>query len=597
MRIEEFQQLELAERVDWIDSVAFEEVSAYDRQESKKLFKTIYDLDENTYIRKRAVEYISELTLLNIIRYDYTKDFLLEEIPDDVDVFIVNAKLKYLFVLFGSDEDAYNEIKRLSASSAPEVVAEANLRLGLVHLIYKSSGHSSLSLLRELEQAKFHFQLAFNSVENRIDANFFATVCDYVLALLGGNPSDSIKQYSKIRELFRRRTIWSWLPGTELLEYAFLKSLSYLNAIAHHAVNQLIWTDYKAEILLLKKYMNDLVLDRAVNTTFVKSYVDFSRNVAQPIISEYYINNLSACVLKIDALIANAQESEIEFKSFLIELKDQLDAAKEKKSSEGTESVVARLYRGFSKLSLARIEVDVSTLRNTGKTELHILSELALRYASEIDVNRVDFITGYKTSDEILREFSARIKSLLPNYPNDKFAVSFSILADLLRYQYQSLTIKKDSFAPLYDSSIKAEKVFQDHLYEKLISSPRAAYYNYETTGIVGASRIDIVYREQEFVFPVEVKKTEVQPDWDMIQADYLSQAQTYAHPYNQLGFLVVFDISEKKGRGPINDVRSLSEIIHMMPFYNIPDKNPDYVIALIIPGNKINPSQYTKYS
>ncbi len=597
IKYDQYKLLDLGEKIDWIDTITCDQlIAGSTRLQIKNFFKAVYNGEVNNYLRRKAVEYVAELTLLDVIRYEYTKDFLLEEVGLTDDSFIVSTKLKYLFLLFGDDQDVYNELNRAAQSELFEVAAEANYRLGLIHLLYRAGKNGSDDMVRELDAARTHFRLADAISENRIDAQFFEAFIDYILALLGGTFGDSQTDYRRLLQLMWQREVWGWLPGTELLEYQILQGLKNLNQIASTVTQEPAWTEYKKELLVLNKPFNDLILNRSLNKRFIKSYEGFTENIATKLVTQYYVSNLSACTVKIDALIQNAGPEEKSFTAFLIDLKERLQAHEAVKSTDNS-SIIARLYHAFPKLDAEKIGYDVKELSNQGEVENDIVASLALRYAIDQNFNRVDFLTGYKAADEVLRPIMYQIKKLLPKYPADKLSVSMSILSDLIRYQYQSLIMDKPFFAPLYDSSIKAEKVFQGHLFNRLTSSSRASYYSYEETGTVGASRIDIIYRELELTFPIEVKKTEVKPTWETIKKDYLAQVQTYVHPYNQVGFLVVFDISEKKGKGPINDFRSLSEILHLAPYYSVPDVYPDYVITLVIPGNKISPSNYSKYS
>lgn len=598
MNYDEFTALDVDRRIDWIDSFDLKECTAVGTNHAvKSLFRSIYDGDSNAYIRKRAIECISELTLFNIIRYGFTKDFLLEEILDNEDVFVEVARLKYLFLLYGDDPEVYSKFVEASQSEFPEIASEAYVRLGLLHFLYKTGGRTDSSILKELEASRSFLHKATAMVENRIDADLFIRVCNYLIALLGGDPLGAENDYYEVVAIFRRRTIWGWLPGTELVEYSILNALARLRTIAIKSVGQNSWTDYRAEFLVLSKCMNDLLINESLEPRFAKTQTAFHENITLPIVSEYYVNNLSACVLKIEALIANTPSEEEEFKSFLIGLNEQLRASKEKKSEGPGLSLVARLSNAFRMLDLSRIEVDVSVMSAEGRSEDQVMAALAMRYASELNLNRIDFATGYPASDSVFKDLQYRVRALLPDYPQGDFQVAMSVLADLLQYQYQSLVLGKKLFAPLYDSTVKTEQPFQDHLYGRLISTPRATYYHYEDTAVVGGSRVDIVYREPPYVFPVEVKKTETKPTWEMIQSDYVAQAQTYAHPYSQLGFLVVFDITSKKENSPVNNFRDLSTILHLKPFYEIEGKHPDYIITLIVPGNKISPSEYTKYN
>ncbi|MCX6213798.1 hypothetical protein [Spirosoma sp.] len=210
--------------------------------------------------------------------------------------------------------------------------------------------------------------------------------------------------------------------------------------------------------------------------------------------------------------------------------------------------------------------------------------------------SQTDFLTGYSIGDEVLRQLTSRLRQLLPNYVPRRMTAFLEILADIVRYAYQSLVEDKTSFSILYDSTVTDERSFHNHLLMRLKAGGRATYYISEDSNAIGGGRIDIVYRNGDAVYPIEIKKTLTKPTWETIKDDYLGQAQTYVHPYNQLGLLITFDLSPKEDEGPINNFKDLFQILHMQSYYSIPETNPDFIVAVLIPGNKISPSKYTRY-
>lgn len=307
------------------------------------------------------------------------------------------------------------------------------------------------------------------------------------------------------------------------------------------------------------------------------------------------MHNLSASQVKIRAILADTEPSEQPLREFLERLLVGLEAYHEKKNDQSL-STVAILCSVFHWIDPAQIVVEVEALASTGMADVHIQAHLAMRYASESRLDRVIYSTGYAVSDEIVEAVRTSIKQHIPQYPPLKLAIFTNVLADLARYAYQADTQPKRFFPYLYDSSVNLEETFQNELYSKLTSGERATYYSYEVSDAVGASRIDIVYREHQVVFPIEIKKTEKRHTWETIKKNYAAQVQMYNRPYDQLGFLVIFDISQKEKEKPLNDIRSTVEVLCLTPFYPDQGKYLDYVVAIIIPANKISPSDYTRY-
>jgi hypothetical protein len=591
-----FSQHSLAERIDWIDELTVEQIiDQYAPRTIKKFLSQLFERETNSYLRQRAIEYMSELTLLDIIRHDYTKDFLLEEVQPTGNSFIDSTRLKYLFLLYGDDSECYRVFEQESRQEDQELASEASYRAGLIHLLYRVNQVASSDVISELLMAKHWFDTAQQQVENRVDARFFSLASDYLVALLCLQPDVADPLYEELTRLLWQRQIWGYTPTSELLEHRIFQSLSSLRLLVRKTADEPFWTNYKKELLFLSNYVNELLISNDLPTRLLNSLNAFTTHPVSTILSQYYIHNLSACQVKIRAILADAEPSEQPLIDFLRNLLVRLEAYHEKKNDDSI-STVAALCSGFSWIDPAQIVDDVESLVSKGKANVFIQAQLAMRYASQGRMDRVSYSTGYAVGDEILESVRARLKRYVPAYAPSELAIFTNVLADLVRYGYQAETQQKRFFPYLYDPTITLEETFQNQLFVRLTAGERATNYHYEESDVVGASRIDIVYREQNLVFPIEVKKIVKHPTWEMISQNYVAQVQMYSRPYNQLGFLVIFDISPKQKGGPLNDIRSMVEVLHLTPYYSVKNSHMDYVVAIIIPANKISPSDYTTY-
>lgn len=591
-----FSQYSLPERIDWIDALTVEQIiDQYTPRTIKKFLSQLFERETNSYLRQRAIEYISELTLLDVIRYEYTKDFLLEEVQPTGNSFIDSIRLKYLFLLYGDDSECYQVYEEKSRQEDQELASEASYRAGLVHLLYRVNQVASSDIIVELLTAKRWFDTAQQQVENRVDARFFSLASDYLVALLSLQPDAADPLYEELTRLLWQRQIWGYAPTTELLEQRVFQSLSSLRLLVQKTADELFWTDYKKELLFLSHHFNELLISTNLPARFINSLNAFTAHPVSTLLSQYYIHNLSACQVKIRAILADAEPSEQPLIDFLRNLLVRLEAYHEKKNDESI-STVAALCAGFSWLDPAQIIYDVGELARKGTADVLIQAQLAMSYASQGRIDRVSFSSGYAVGDEVVELIRSRLKQYIPAYASGKLAIFTNVLTDLVRYAYQAETQPKRFFSYLYDSTITLEETFQNQLFIRLTAGERATNYHYEESDVVGASRIDIVYREQNVVYPIEIKKTVKPPTWEDIKQNYVAQVQMYNRPYNQLGFLVIFDISSKKKGGPLNDLRSMVEVLHLTPYYSVKNSYMDYVVTILIPANKISPSDYTTY-
>jgi len=327
-----FSQLPLSERIDWIDSLSLIELTQlYNRSNIKNFLSEFFQKEENNYIRNKAVELISELTLENFIRYEFTKDFLIEDVEGSNDTFIICTKLKYLFLLFGDDREVYQELKNCSSFDNVEIAAEACYRIGLIHLIYRANQNNGAIIVHELEEARNWFIKSQNVVENRIDAVFFELVICYLLELLAQKIQSSQHFFEKLTSTLTKRQVWSWLPKTELLEFSIFRALTDIRLIASNITQEARWTDYKKEYSILSKYFNDLIAVDSLKSKFITTYEGFTKNAVSTVLDQYYLNNLSARKIKIQALLNSIDTSEIELVHFLSNLKERLEMLDEKK--------------------------------------------------------------------------------------------------------------------------------------------------------------------------------------------------------------------------------------------------------------------------
>lgn len=581
-------------RIEWFDKLAWDSIAVPAEQRViKRFLRSVYEHDSNPYVRKKALEWIGELALANVLRLDFARDFLLD-VGVDEERYISVCKLKYLFLLSGDDADVYTELVNALGSTDEEIASEAYYRQGLVHLLYRASQASEHQFYEELAQANRCFQQAQALAENRVDAQFFSVVVGCLIGLLGQRREQYEPLMADLNTLLWQRQLWSWQQPAQLLEWHILHGLENLRLIGERTATESFWTDYRQEFSKLSKLCNDIALIDSLSSTLQGTYQQFADGIASNVIRHYYVQNLSACRLKIAAVLTELGEQDPLLSAFL----QGLEGAIGKKSAVDTISQVAQLISVFPQIEPARILEDVAALREAGEDDLQLVLNLIFRYLPETQQGSfVDYETGFPVGDEVLSVLSREIQRVLPAYPSRSRSTFLRVLADVISYAYRAGTQPKRFFPHLYDPAADQEETFQNHLYTALTSGSRAAYYSYEPADIIGSGRIDIVYTEGELVFPIEVKKEDNKPDWASIKAHYLAQAQTYVHAYHQLGLLVVFDISPKRGGAPVNDFRELFNVMHLEPYYNLSGARPDYLVVCLIPGNKVSPSAYTTYS
>ena len=170
----------------------------------------------------------------------------------------------------------------------------------------------------------------------------------------------------------------------------------------------------------------------------------------------------------------------------------------------------------------------------------------------------------------------------------------------VIRYAYHShWGYDKSKFLFLFSKNVTGgigadakEGHLQDSLFESLKHTTMAQYFEYEKGKVASGGRVDIIFQCDKMRIPIEVKKTDESPTLESIEKYYIAQAQTYASAYDQLGIFVLLDLSDK-GKKPTSNFKDWFNLHHLSPATNLPVNHPDYVVSVVIPGNKLLPSMF----
>lgn len=234
-------------------------------------------------------------------------------------------------------------------------------------------------------------------------------------------------------------------------------------------------------------------------------------------------------------------------------------------------------------------------------SNLNTILDLISNYMKQEYNRGAEVITGTYTGQEIFMELYKELQSYLPDYAPNKLSIFMNILEHVISYTISTIQSNKKEYPFLYSKKSGGlgedalERNLQDSMYEYFMHTRlNSLSLHYEKKDIADGGRVDIVYSDGKITIPIELKKTNEEVTDESIREKYLSQVQTYTYSYNQLGIFVLLDLNEKSK--PVNDIRSLFKIEHLEPLYDIKDKYPDYIIRVIIPGNKLLPSQKSVY-
>ncbi|MFL0070557.1 hypothetical protein [Tenacibaculum maritimum] len=210
--------------------------------------------------------------------------------------------------------------------------------------------------------------------------------------------------------------------------------------------------------------------------------------------------------------------------------------------------------------------------------------------------------TGSIVGEEILTSLIDEMDKLLPNYNKEKKEVFFNIIEEIIRYAKVSFTgSEKKRFKFIYSQEAGGlgQKALEEDLQDSMIvffeHSKIADGLDHEKAKFVDGGRVDIVYKKDIITIPIELKKSLVRHDETSLEENYIAQAQTYASGYDQLGIFVLLELSDKSSEAP-PDFRDWFKIHHLPPSTNMNIKYPNYIISIVIPGNRTLPSSKSNY-
>jgi hypothetical protein len=591
-----FDELNAAEKVEFFDEPI--SMRLFESDKNKKNFlKTVIENSQNNFLRKKAIDHLVHMVFFQETTKYGTVLSVLEDIEDDDDIFVLTAKIKYLYFLNEklalNNQSIINQLDNLRFHQNSEISSEANYYMGLHQLFSGNSSTERETFYKSIEHAKLYFKTSYESTENRTDALLLSEICRLICNAFQSISNTKIVKNIKSLILDRKLSyIYQEIPDIELFLYQI--SLSIHNIASS---NPYEWLDIQKEInnlcslhyeLFDRKFSNECLVG-------VSPFVDRSKKyIVQPL----YLISTKQHIGAIKKISADSEDDKVsKFCQYLIGSYESNSEIKKKPEID----VAITLGQVFPNISSQKIEEDLNEINSN---DISSLIRLTNQY--HVELQQIDFlisVTGNSTGDEIFHSLISKIKTKIPDYPDHKLLDYKIILSDLIRYMLRAASKKRsgqDFFKFLYQSDASENDLQESILAHLEMASGASKRYRSETPEIADGGRVDILFESDNATIPIELKKTDKKPSNDTIKDNYLGQAQTYCYPHDQLGFFVLLDNSSKleERESPINDIRELFNLVHMKPYYDFDTeiKAPNYIITIVIPGNKVTPSMRSNY-
>lgn len=588
-----FESMDEAQRISLFDKGVCLSLFASEKRK-RKFLKDVFERSGNNYFRKRAVECLSLMCIFQETENNIAALSLLLDIEENDDELVLVSSIKYLFLLnekLGLDDAGIlSKIDSLRFHVNADVASSAEYYSGLNHILKANDLDDQAGFVKAIGAAEECFATANELCENRMDALVLAEFCKLVKLLIRNDKEAASKCLSAVHDyLIEKKNSFIYLSMPDFDVWLFKLAASLHDFVLSDTSE---WLDIAGEVnsmccLYYKIIEEELNHEySATSRSLSGAIVDF---VAKPFCRASLIQHKAA----VRRLGREAQDDQLKwFCSYLIDW-----VGEEEIKKKPDIDIAVAVLSAFPHADHNKIKKDIES---TDLDDPAAVVRLCGSYYYQ-NMAPVTPVTGSRTGDEIFRTLIGKIEELLPDYQIEKLLEFKVVLSDVIRYAVLSSEKKSSGagfFKFLFDENA-VEKDLQDSMLAHFeMSSNIGSRYSPEVIEIADGGRVDIRYQSDRFTLPIELKKTDEVPTKELIVKSYLAQAQTYCYPHDQLGVFVLLDNSSKAKRlqSPINDLREHFSILHLEPYYKVETVAPDYVVSVIIPGNKVTPSSRSTY-
>jgi len=553
--------------------------------------KEIINTTENTYIKRTACKIICELTAVNIIKNSYSSLGVLFDFLSSNTCALIDIALKQLpfFIEFLTSEIEHKVID-LTDHDNGDISSQAYLFLGIKTFFFSRSKNDLVSFISTISEAERYFLAAENEMDKRDDANFYIILIQLTKALFS-NDQECVK--TTVNELYQNlqlRALYDFDTTGLEFEYLIFQMFESLNRKYKIASRSQEWLDVRQEtqmILEASLEIEKLKLYNSKFTNITKKIVEESISKIESNIYNFYLNGERKRLLalqsqsdqKLVAFIDSILQSLPDQDEGIIDNNETLVMLVELMGAEGG----LQIYYKIQKKELSFAKAIGQFIKNNYN------SNLAIR-------------TGSLSGEEIFNVLMGEIDRLLPEYSTEKRIIFSDILEEVIRYCRATFVgNEKKRFPFLYSTSAKGkgtkatEQDLQDSMILYFEHSNIADGFEHEKSKFVDGGRVDIVYKKDIITIPIELKKSLSRPDKYMLEENYIAQAQTYTAGYDQLGIFVLLEMSDKS-KEPMANFKDWFKIHHLRPSTVQEVSYPDYIISVVLPGNRTSPSSKSTY-
>lgn len=543
----------------------------------------------NVYVQRTCFKFICDLTLIGKIVNRLSTAGLVNDFIIKDSILLKTIGLKYLpYFPEALTSDIIDILKVFSDNDDAEISSQSLICLGLYSLSLNLNSTELSNLVINIQTSKRYFCAARDAVENRDDADYYILLVDWIEAIIS---NDSILVKNRLEFLEKSLLIRNLYEQDGLeLDFLIFQLIGKIKISFDISNKSEEWIDFRPNIQALMTVRSEIekLNNLSFDTKGIKNQL--SQGIFENLQKLIYSLHLSGEIKRLNVLKSS---SDLELMNFIEKIIDYFpDTADE--NPENYELLII-LQQNLGTDDGVRI---YKKIKNKEISIENALSELLNNNSN----NQLPFKTGSIHGQEILIDLTSKIDKFLPNYNLEKRTAFLNVLEEVIRYTRSTFVNNdKKRFLFLYSKSEKGkgqdsiEQDLQDSMLSYFEHSKIADGLEHEKSKFVDGGRVDILYKKDVITIPIELKKSIIRPDETILEQNYLAQAQTYTSGYDQLGIFVLLELSDKSKEPPAN-FKDWFKIHHLVPSTNLKINYPDYVVSVVIPGNRTGPSAKSTY-
>ena len=492
------------------------------------LLNSAINYTEANYVKRSAFIILCDLTFINKITNPYIALGVLQGFLSVDENSLIEIALKYLpYFAKKLESETIDKVIELSDNSNAEVASQAYFSLGLIQLNAEILESNFDSLLVSLSKAKQNFQAAVLSIENRVDAEFYLLVIDWVEAVLSNKSESLIVKFDKLEKNLQSRSLYDFSKTG--LEFDFLVFLltEQIKASYTIASESKKWIEIKPNVQALLDVNLESQKIKSLSLSHHSLIIPLFENVFENIEFNIYEKYLVPERERLKTLRHQTQDNKL--KKFINHLIDSFPT--ESNSQSENHELLALLVESIgAQEGLQMYQRMVN--KSISSDLLKAIPDLLQKSIN----NKLPFRTGSIYGQEVLTSLIKQIDDVLPNYPKEKHIVFFNIIEEIIRYTRVSLVgNEKKRFAVMYSEAFNGlgqkakEQDLQDSMIAYFEHSKIADGLGHEHAKFVDGGRVDIVYKKDLITIPIELKKSlNRQDETSLEQKLYCSSTNIY---------------------------------------------------------------------